>query len=474
MNRRTFAISSLIFVLSVLIIILGACSSQSPSSTSTDTIPTASATLQDAVSAGTEATATCPPCTSDETSQSADSSGGGADKASDVQEVADVVASRTPVPTPTPGVIDQSINEFTNKVGLSGTTFLGLSIGDWINILVSVILVVLIYYLGFWLFVVGIKWLVKRFNWDLDKDFLDSIEKETKGLIAVIAIRFGLLQLNFIQEGLRTLVDDISFVLALLFIAIILIRIVDFSVKRYKQKFVSEENKRSITPLLITIQRIIDVVVLVALGSIGLSHFGINVNGMMAVLIIVGGIFVYGARNVIQDAISGFIILLDQPFRIGDSIEIEDVGTWGEVIDIGTRTTRIRTGDNREIIIPNSQISSGQIINYSYPDPKYRAETKIGVAYGTDLSLIRQIIEKTVYSVEDVLQDKPVSVQFYEFGGTTRNLRIQWWVGSRRLKDKTVDKVNEALEKAMDDAGIDMPFDTYNVNVEMKTHKDQE
>lgn len=199
-----------------------------------------------------------------------------------------------------------------------------------------------------------------------------------------------------------------------------------------------------------------------------MSHFGININGLVAAFVIVTAIIVYGARNIIEDAISGFIILIDQPFRVGDSIEIEDVGTWGQVIDIGTRTTRIRTRDNREIIIPNSQIGSGRIINYSFPDPSYRAETVIGVAYGTDLQKIRKIIDETVHSVEGVLKDKPVSVQFFEFGGTTRMLRVRWWIERRRLKNSTIDKVNEALEIAMDEAGIDMPYDTYNVNVKLE------
>ena len=78
-----------------------------------------------------------------------------------------------------------------------------------------------------------------------------------------------------------------------------------------------------------------------------------------------------------SDAINGFLILMDEPFRIGDRIEIRDLDTWGDVVDIGLRTTRILTLDNRMVILPNSKIGKSQIVNYSFPDPKYRVQTTI-------------------------------------------------------------------------------------------------
>ena len=475
MKNKIIATSSILLLLLVTVILLAACGSQSSTPAPTEEIPTASATLESGTTQS-QAAPTCPPCPSEETPmpQGGSTSGEGGDKVQSVEDVSEAVTSRTPVPTPTPGIIDNKITEFTTKAGLAGTKFLGLPIKEWINIGVTAILVVLIYFVGYWLLIVGVKWLAKRFGWKLNERFIGEIEKELKALIAMFAIQYGLLRLGFVWDWLRTLVTDLAFVIELILIAIILIRLISFLVEGYKNRFVDEENKRRITPLITSVQRIAEVIVLVVIGSIGLSHFGININGMVAAFVIVAGIIAYGAKDVIEDAISGFIILIDQPFRVGDSIEIEDVGTWGKVIDIGTRTTKIRTRDNREIIIPNSQIGSSQIINYSFPDPTIRVETKIGVAYGTDMKKIRKIIGETVHSVEGVLKDKPVSVQFYEFGGTTRMLRVQWWVENRRLRNKVIDQVNEALEIAMDEAGIDMPYDTYNVNVKMENDDSDE
>ena len=81
---------------------------------------------------------------------------------------------------------------------------------------------------------------------------------------------------------------------------------------------------------------------------------------------------------------------MDQPFRIGHRIEIEEIDTWGDVVEIGTRTTKIRTRDNRMVIVPNSTIGNNQVVNYTFPDPRYRIQVDIGIGYGTDIKTVRK------------------------------------------------------------------------------------
>jgi small-conductance mechanosensitive channel len=111
------------------------------------------------------------------------------------------------------------------------------------------------------------------------------------------------------------------------------------------------------------------------------------------------------------------------------------------------------------------------VINYTYPDPKYRVQTDIGVAYGTDLDQMRQVIEQAVRGLDGVLADKPVEALFIEYGDSTRTIRVRWWVEDYHKERHMIDKVNAALEVALDKAGIDMPFDTYDINVKMEGEK---
>jgi small-conductance mechanosensitive channel len=207
--------------------------------------------------------------------------------------------------------------------------------------------------------------------------------------------------------------------------------------------------------------------VLVAGISIALSHFGLDVTILWAVIVASAIVIALGTRSVVSDAIGGFLILVDRPFRVGDAVLLESLDTWGEVLEIGAITTRIRTRDNREVVVPNSKIRDGQVTNYSYPDPRYRVQIDIGVAYGSDHDQVRSVIQDAVRGVEGVLPDGPVDVLYLEFGGSTRVIRVRWWVEGIRGEKRVRDRVNVAIERALDDAGIAMPFTTYDLNLKM-------
>jgi small-conductance mechanosensitive channel len=210
------------------------------------------------------------------------------------------------------------------------------------------------------------------------------------------------------------------------------------------------------------------VVVAIIGVTILLSHFGVNVTGFAAALGIGGLAFSLAARDTIADAIAGFIILVDRPFRIGDRIEIQGAGTWGDVTDIGLRTTRIRTRDNRMVIVPNSVIGANQVINYTYPDPRYRIETHVGIAYDTDIETARRVLVEAVRDIEGVLPDKPVDALYIEMGDSAMIFRVRWWIESYVDTRRVLDRVHTALQHALDEAGIESPFPTQSVNLLME------
>jgi potassium efflux system protein len=110
-------------------------------------------------------------------------------------------------------------------------------------------------------------------------------------------------------------------------------------------------------------------------------------------------------------------------------------------------------------------ISGNQVINYTYPDPRHRVQIDIGVAYGSDTDQVRQVITDAVRGVEGVLAEKPVDVFYLKFGDSARLVRVRWWIDNYDHRNPMLDKVNPAIESALDDAGIDMPNTTYDLNV---------
>jgi small-conductance mechanosensitive channel len=215
------------------------------------------------------------------------------------------------------------------------------------------------------------------------------------------------------------------------------------------------------------VNRLGEALLIIGYFSIMLSYFGIDITAFAAALGIGGLAISLAAQDTLADAIAGFLILIDQPFRVGDRIEITGLGTWGDVVEIGTRSTRIRTRDNRLVIVPNSAIAKDQVVNYSYPDPRYRVQIEVGIDYDSDLKLAREAAIAAVKDVEGVLLDKPIDALFLDFGDNTIVFRIRWWIDSYVDTRRMFDKVNEALLNGFNEAGIKMPNMTYDLNLKV-------
>jgi small-conductance mechanosensitive channel len=351
---------------------------------------------------------------------------------------------------------------------LAGESFLGLPVEDWISLGIALLIVLAGYLVGTWLIRRVLPRLVQRTGTKLDDHLLRAIGPDFRRLVVVLALEFATRQLSFLSPELKTLISDAYFVVAVIMGTRIAWRLIDLVGEWYRQRLAEQGRLESLDPVMTLLVRLGRAVLGITSLSILLTHFGVNITAFAAALAVGGLALALAAKDVIADAIEGFIILVDRPFRIGDRIEIQEVGTWGDVTEIGLRTTRIRTRDNRVVIVPNSVIGANQVINYSYPDPRYRIQTHVGVGYGADLEAARRIIIDTVQQVEGVLPDKPVDALYIEMGDSARIVRVRWWIESYVETRQMFDRVHTALERALDEAGVDMPFPTQSINLRLE------
>jgi len=435
-----------------LVVLTSACGTQ-PTATPSIT-PTAT----------TVATATTVVATPDETALA-----GAKDVPIEAGEVAggvvEAVAARTPVPTPTPNLVTQGINELTESTGWAGNTFLGLAVEDWINIAISV----LIFVVGYWIATRLLRYLfrrvIRRTAREFYETFIKSIISQLQWLVGLFFLRLAFMRLDFIGDGLRTVLDDTFFLANLGLVTLIVLRLIACAVDWYKQHFAPKKNEDQVEAVILLIEHGSYILVIITAVVIGLAHFGITSSALTTLLfiIIIGLLLI--ARDTISDILNGFIILVDEPFREGDVIRIEGWDEWGWVVELGARTTRIRTRGNQLVIVPNAKIVSGQIVNYSYPDLPCRMHTNIRLDYGSDLDQIRRVIEDTMRSLEEVLPDKPVDIFFREFGDSARLMRVYWWIAIIDNQYHIADRVNDALEAALADAGFNISLTTYKVGL---------
>ncbi len=177
----------------------------------------------------------------------------------------------------------------------------------------------------------------------------------------------------------------------------------------------------------------------------------------------VGGIAIgFAFKDIFQNFLAGILLLLTEPFLIGDQIKYKDFE--GTVEDIQTRATTIKTYDGRRVIIPNAEIFTNAItVNTAYD--KRRLQYDVGIGYGDDIAHARQLILEAMREVDGVLQDPAPDALVMDLGESSVNIRARWWINPPRQADvlDAKDRVLETIKNKLSANGIDLPYPTRQV-----------
>ena len=170
----------------------------------------------------------------------------------------------------------------------------------------------------------------------------------------------------------------------------------------------------------------------------------------------------FAFRDILQNFLAGILLLVTQPFRIGDQIV---AGTHeGTVEDIQTRATFIRTYDGRRVVIPNAELFTDTVVVNTAFEHR-RLEYDIGIGYGDDVDRARGVILETVRGTEGVLADPAPDVLLMDLASSSVNLRVRWWIAPPQRADAldARDKVLAAVKHQLTAHGIDLPFPTQQI-----------
>jgi len=379
-----------------------------------------------------------------------------------------IISTRAPEPTATPGPLIRAVSDVLASTRMNNVKILGLPTSDWINLAISILMVAFGYLVGTWVIRRALPRAIRRTPTSYDDAALEVAGPDVRWLVVLLALHFATIRLTFVPAEAKTVLTDTYFVLGLALASRIGWRLISLGERVARNLAAQQHRLDELDPLIVLLSRASRILLLITAITILMSHFGINITAFAAALGIGGLAISLAAQDTIRDAIAGFIILIDRPFRIGDRIEIKSVGTWGDVMEIGLRTTRIRTRDNRMVIVPNSIIGSNEVVNYSYPDPTYRIQTHVGVAYGTDIEHARRIMIEAVRQVPTILPDKPVDALYIEMGDSAMIFRVRFWIESYVDARRVIDRVHTALQGAMDAAGIQSPFPSQNLYLHLE------
>jgi small-conductance mechanosensitive channel len=202
---------------------------------------------------------------------------------------------------------------------------------------------------------------------------------------------------------------------------------------------------------------------------LALDMLGINVMPFIAGAGVAGIAIGFAAKDTLSNLIAGILLIIDRPFEIGDRIEVWSApagsATWGDVIDIGLRATKIKTTDNIVIIIPNNEIMMRDIVNYTIITSKIRVRINIGISYDANIRQAKDIVCGVAESADWIAKDPPPKVVVRNFGESSVDLQLRVWIEDARRRMDTISHIMDHVKTAFDDAGIEIPYPKRDISI---------
>ncbi|MEE8277110.1 MAG: mechanosensitive ion channel family protein, partial [Thermoanaerobaculia bacterium] len=197
--------------------------------------------------------------------------------------------------------------------------------------------------------------------------------------------------------------------------------------------------------------------------------WGIDVGALLVTGGIAGIAIGFAAKDTLANLFSGIFILADAPYEVGDFIVL-DSGERGRVTHIGLRSTRLLTRDDIEIILPNAVIGNSKIINESAgPWEKERLRIPLGVAYGSDIDRVREVLLEIAHAHPEIDDDPEPRVRFRSFGDSGLSLELLGWIHQPVLRGRVVDSSNTEIYKRFAAEGIEIPYSKHDVYLHQVT-----
>ncbi|MBU7044341.1 MAG: mechanosensitive ion channel family protein [Theionarchaea archaeon] len=251
--------------------------------------------------------------------------------------------------------------------------------------------------------------------------------------------------------------------IVLIFLAAYLaIHVITFIMDLFKNVLIKESETRLddlVFPMLKTGLSI--GVYLIAL-LISLDQLGYNVSGLLAGMGIAGIAVSLAAKDSLSNVIAGILLLMDKPFLPGDRIELWNAppnqATWGDVVEVGLRSTKIMTTDNITIIVPNSELMKRDIINYTEGSSMIRLRIPASVSYDSNLVEVEKVLINTLIDIKGIEKIPEPQVVVTEFGDSSINVELRVWISDAKSRRSLQDEINRRIKMEFEKSSIEIPY----------------
>ncbi len=197
--------------------------------------------------------------------------------------------------------------------------------------------------------------------------------------------------------------------------------------------------------------------VIIFLGFIfAFSTFGFDVTKITIIISALGVGLGFGLQHIVNNFVSGLVLLFERPVRVGDSIQI--AGKWAEIKNIGLRATTVQTLDQADVMIPNADLVNSQVTNWTLSDRQVRVSVPVGVVYGSDVTLVMQKLMECAKANPLISENPSPQVLFLEFGNSSLNFELRAWVLDADDRLRVGSELHQEIARSFREANIVIAF----------------
>lgn len=331
------------------------------------------------------------------------------------------------------------------------------------------LLVAMLVFAIFWVFSQVVCYIVNRWGskiasftaTDLDDRILKRVTPSISLLLTFIGIYLALRTLPLHEKFFR-LLSGSFFVANIVIICILAYRVLHETLLWYGERDPSPQGSTFARQMAPMVEKITMLFIIGSALIVVLKHFNYDILSLVTALGIGSLAIGMAAKDTLAHMISGFTLMLDRPFRIGDRIQLAN-GQAGDVTDIGLRSTKIKTAENMLLIIPNSDLCNTTVINQAFPDVRAKGRINIGVAYGSDVERVKELLVATALEVPTVLREPAPEAFFTSFGDSALQMALFFWVEDYTKVFPVTDTINTLLSRRLAEQGVAIPYPTQTV-----------
>ena len=304
--------------------------------------------------------------------------------------------------------------------------------------------------------------LVARTRFKFDDHLIDHLHNPTFTSVILIGIALAVNLLK-IEDPFDSIIFSVLLTIAYIVWTVFLIRVTRSVLRNIAD---NDQHVAVLHPQTLPLfENIVFITIIVLAVYIIFTAWEVDMTAWLASAGIVGIAVGFAAKDTLANLFSGVFIMADAPYKIGDFVVL-DSGQRGEITHIGIRSTRLMTRDDIEVTVPNSVMGNTTIINESGgPAERFRIRVAVGVAYGSDIDKVREVLMDIALTDEAVCEDPEPRVRFRTFGASSLDFELLCWIDQPVLRGRVIDALNCKVYKRFIEEKIEIPYSKHDLYI---------